>query len=149
MGNAIQGSHFLPVRLATQFDKTNTTLATITGFQFDALAGRIYRIKARLKFTADTAGGIKFALQGSATFTDIRLAIIINSDGALAPNKVDQLVTAGTAVSTTGVTAGNVFIDGTIVVNAAGTVTLDMAEASATGTASILAGAVFEYKLGQ
>lgn len=149
MANKIQSTHFPPVRLDAQFDKTNTTLATITGFSFDALAGRTYRIKAKLKFTAHTTGGIKFALQGSATFTDIRIAMILLSDGALAPNKVDQLVTAGTAVSTTGVTAGNVFFDGTIVVNAAGTVTLDMAEASATGTASILAGAIFEYKLAQ
>jgi hypothetical protein len=149
MGNAIQGTHYLPVRLGTQFDKTNTTLATITGFSFDGLAGRTYKIKAKMRWTAHGTGGIKFAINGSATFTDIRCSITFFADSSLAPVKQDQLVTKGTAVSHAGTTAGFVLVHGAVVVDAAGTVTLDMAEFSATGTASILTGAIFEYKLCQ
>ena len=44
-------------RVSTQFDKTNTTLANITGLSVNVQAGKTYYFEARLFFDADVVGG--------------------------------------------------------------------------------------------
>jgi hypothetical protein len=153
MANAITGTEFLPVRLASTQTITDTTLVDITGFVFDGLAGRAYEIDAVIiHFPTTAEDGFKFAVSGSATFTDIRLTMESIFWSTPGYQVVDQLVTKDTAVGATPAAPETVttFIHGTLVVNAAGTVKLQVAQnVNTTGTLNVVAGSVFEYQLVQ
>lgn len=152
MADAETGLEFLPVRLASTQTITDTTLVDLTGWSFDALAGRLYEIEATIiHFPTTAEDGFKYAISGSATFTDIRLTL-----ESLQWNNVftvvSQIVAKDTAVGGTPASAQTVTtrIHGTVQINAAGTVKLQAAQnVNTTGTLNIVAGSVFEYQLAQ
>lgn len=128
-------------RVSTQFDKTNETLANITGLTANVAAGKTYRFRAELYTTSDVAGGIQVAIAGTATATAIVYDGFTIDAGLTTQGRGTALATAVAAV--TGVTAAHVTITGTITVNAAGTLTVQSARNAATGTTSVLVGSTF------
>jgi hypothetical protein len=125
----------LQARVSTQFDVTsNNTLANVTGLSVSLIAGRTYSLRAILYVTSNASGGAKVAVSGTATATAIRYRAKTFTSTTLSTH--DQATTLGTAVgaSTSAVTA--IEIDGTITVNAAGTLTIQFAQNASFGTAS-------------
>lgn len=133
------------VRVATQFDKTSdVTLANVTGLTVNVEASRSYRFKARLYTTSNSSGGVKAAIGGTATATAIIYeALTFNSAAISAQTRATALATAVGGV--TAVTAALIEIEGTIAVNAAGTLTVQFAQNASNGAASsVLVGSYFE-----
>lgn len=129
-------------RVSTQFDKTSsTTLGDVTGLTATVAAGRTYSFQAVLYCTCAAAGGAKVAVAGTATATAIRYRAKTFTGATI--NTHDQATALGSAVgaSTTAVTV--IEMDGTITVNAAGTLTIQFAENAASGTSSVLVGSFF------
>lgn len=130
------------VTLATQFDKTNATLADITGFTFTLVAGKTYHFRAVLHVLGDGTGGSKIAMGGTCTATTIIASGygLANAGGvtygratALASQILANLLTTQMFI-----------IEGTIIVNAGGTLTVQFAQNSASGTSSVLVGSSFQ-----
>lgn len=132
-------------RVTADFTKTtDTALATVTGLSVNVGAGKTYHFEACLFYTADATGGTKFSIDGTATATDIRYQIAINTDGgtAFAANPSTQTALNGSS-GQAGATTGKVVISGTITVNAAGTLTVKFAQNASNGSSSVKRGSTF------
>jgi hypothetical protein len=129
--------------VTTQFDKTSdTTLANITGLTATLSAGLRYRFEATLFTTSNIAGGVKAAIAGTATATSIVYEGFSTDAGVSTQTRGAALAAAVGAV--TAVTAAQITIKGTIVCNAAGTLTVQFAQNASNGTASsVLVGSSF------
>lgn len=133
------------VTCTTQLDKTsNTTLATATGLTVTLVAGKTYAVEGWLSTTAGASGGLKIALVAAASLsaTSCRFqALAFNGTTLVANTTVTALgsnIVANTAVIT------DVYIKGSIVVNAGGTINVQMAQNVSNGTpSSIFAGSDF------
>lgn len=132
------------IRVTTQFDATSATLANVTDLSHNVESGRTYRFRAVLFYDADATGGHKYAISGTATATAIIYNIdsIDNSGGAFVINSRETAL--GGDASEASATAGKTIIEGSIVVNAGGTLTVQFAQSTANGTSSILVGSTFE-----
>ena len=129
-------------RVSTQFDKTNTTLADVTGLTATLVAGKIYRFEAKLYTTSDVGGGVKVAIAGTATATAIIYEGLTINAGTTTQSRGTALATTVGAV--TAVTAAYITITGTITCNAAGTLTVQFAQNASNATASsVLVGSTF------
>jgi len=131
--------------VTTQFDKTSdVTLANITMDRtFNVSASRTYEFEAILYTSSNIAGGVQFAIAGTATATAIVYEAVVFSAATLAAET--RATALGTAVGgITAVTAAYVRITGMITVNAAGTLTVQFAQNASNGTASsVLVGSIF------
>ena len=128
-------------RVTAQFDKTDTTLANVTGLSVNVIAGRTYRFRAVLFVDANSTGGSKYAVSGTATATAIRYHIKAINDSTntmVITNR--QTVLGGSGAGQAGSTGLKVEIEGVITVNAAGTLTVQFAQNAASGTSSVLVG---------
>jgi hypothetical protein len=135
------------VRTAAQFDKTSdTTLANVTGLTHNVLAGKSYRFRVVLHTTSNSSGGVKAAIAGTATATSVIYEALTIEGTAISAHT--RTTTLGTAVGgVTAVAAAQVTIEGTIVVNAAGTLTVQFAQNASNGTASsVLINSSFEIR---
>lgn len=119
---------------------SNITLANVTGLSINVAAATTYTFRVWAPTTAAAAGGIQFAIGGTATVTSIIYEGYI--DGAT-KTRASAL---GTAVSSSAsATTGTATIEGTITVNAAGTLTVQFAQNTSNASAStVLRGATFE-----
>jgi len=132
----------------SQLDKTsNTTLATVTGLSAVLVAGKTYNIEGWLSTTAGASGGLKVALvaSGGLTATSCRFqAFAWNGTTAVANTTVTSLgsnIVANTAVVT------DVYIKGSIVVNAGGTINVQAAQNASNGTTtSVFVGSTFSAR---
>jgi hypothetical protein len=129
-------------RVSTQFDKTsNTTLSDITGLTATLTSGLTYGFSVNLFTTEAAAGGVKTAIAGTATATAVTFtAEYLASVGFVGYGRATTL---GTVVGNSGATAVDsiVHINGTITVNAGGTLTAQAAQLTSSGTAtSVLVG---------
>jgi hypothetical protein len=121
--------------IKTQFDKTSSTvLANVTNLSINVEAGKTYGITAKLPTVSNVAGGVKFAIGGTATATSIWYEGELHSAGTITQTRAAALAAEVCAV--TAVTAATCYINGTIVVNAAGTLTIQFAQNASNGTAS-------------
>ena len=136
-------------RVTSNFDTGNsTTLANITGLTTTLTAGRTYSFSAIIPTTSNVAAGVKFAIAGTATATDITYEAIVYSAGAVvAQTRASALATTVGAV--TAVTAAYCQITGTITVNAGGTLTIQMAQnvGNATGSVALRGSSLFVYDM--
>jgi hypothetical protein len=132
-------------RITANFDKTNTTLATITGLSVSVEAGKAYNFRAVLWVTANATGGYKFAVAGTCTATAIRYQVSVRDAATGAPTSESmQTALGGAGVGAApGGTSYFVEIKGMIRVNAAGTLLLQFAQNAASGTSSVLADSHF------
>jgi hypothetical protein len=131
-------------RVTADFTKTtDTTLANVTGLTANVAAGKTYHFRAWLPYAADVTGGHKYAIAGTATATDIRYHIKTVDDASnLNVITSTQTALAGSA-GQAGSTAGETIIEGTITVNAAGTLTVQFAQNASSGSSSVKRGATF------
>ena len=128
----------------TNFNKTNdTTLADVTGLSFNVEASVRYSFEATLYTTSGSSGGVKFAIAGTATATTFIDEALVFNAAALAAQTRATII--GTAIGgVTAVTAALCTITGTILVNAAGTLTVQFAQnVSNATTSTVLAGSCF------
>jgi len=130
-------------RVTTQFDKTNNTLGNVTGLTVNVQAGRTYESSATLYTTSNIAAGVQAAIAGTCTATAIIYEGETTAAAAVgAQTRATALATAVGAV--TAVTAARIDIEGTITVNAAGTLTVQFAQNVTNAAASsVLVGSVF------
>lgn len=124
----------------TQFDSTSTNLANVTGLTLTLVAGQTYNFRAFLFVTEDTTGGAKLAVGGTATATTFRASAMILANGAAVEYAVGTSLGSAILSATSAVAANAAIIEGYIVVNAGGTLTIQFAQNSATGTSSVLVG---------
>ena len=131
---------------SAQFDKTDTTLANVTGLTATLTAAKTYSFEAVLFVDADVTGGSKYAIAGTATATAIKYHVDTVCDATnLLVITSRQTALAG-SVGQAGCTAGLTKISGTITVNAAGTLTVQFAQNTASGTSSVLTMSKFEVR---
>ncbi len=133
-------------RVTTQFDSTSdTTLSNITGLSHNVEASKAYAFRAVLYTTSDVAGGIKAAIAGTATATSIVYeSLVIQTGTTVATTASRSVVLGGTVANVTAVTVATVIIEGTILVNAAGTLTVQFAQNASSVTAtSVLVNSTF------
>lgn len=130
-------------RVSTQFDATSTTtLANVTGLTFNVEAGKPYGFSATIFTTSNVAGGVKLAIGGTATATSIIYKGESDNGGTITDTRVTSLGSVVCAV--TAATVEDCEIKGTILVNAAGTITVQFAQNVSNGTASsVLVGSRF------
>lgn len=119
-------------RVSTQFDKTNNTFADVTGLTATVLAGGIYSFRAHLTVTSGAGGGIKVAIGGTATATNISYTGY-NYNGTTI-NAITTATSLASAVGAATAISTNVVIEGTIAVANAGTLTVQMAQNVTNGT---------------
>jgi hypothetical protein len=134
----------LACRVSTQFDKTtDDTLANVTGLSRNVDAARSYAFRAELYTTSDVAGGVKVAISGTATATSIVYDVAFQDASVLTLGA--RATALDTPVGLTTITVAHVTITGTIVVNAAGTLTVQMAQNASNGAASsVLVNSTFQ-----
>jgi hypothetical protein len=133
-------------RVSAQLNKTDTTLAAITGLSHNVEAGKAYAFRAVLFYDANAVGGHKYSMHGTCTATSLKMHVVSVSDATntLVVTSRQTALDNTTGVGQAGSTAGTTYLEGLIVVNAAGTLTPMFAQNSASGTSSILAGSYFE-----
>lgn len=137
----------LSCRNTSGFAKTSdTSLANITGLTRNVLAGEVYAFRAVLFTTSNVAGGIKFAIAGTATATSFVARAVVDDTSALKVVGTARTTTLGATLGDiTAVTVANVVIEGTIVVNAGGTLTVQFAQNASNGSAStVLTNSTFQ-----
>jgi hypothetical protein len=133
-------------RVSTQFDKTSdTALANVPGLSATLVAGRTYGFYAMLDVAAGAVGGSQYSLGGTCTATALVYWVIL-TDATTNANTIVKRQTAlgATGAGQAGTTSGQCWIEGTITVNAAGTLTVQFAQNASSGTASsVLVGSNF------
>jgi len=139
--------------LTEDFGVGSTTLADVTAtsiygaLSFDVEASTPYRFRAFLRVAADAAGGFKVAINGTATATSVWYNI--QAMGISAGSVINTLWTSlGSSSGTNGVIDYFVQIEGYILINAAGTLTVQFANNSATGTSLCKEGSSFTIAQG-
>lgn len=131
---------------AANFVSSSATVANVTGLSFNVAAGAVYRFKAVLHVTADATGGHKYAVGGTATATSL-IAQVSSVDNGTNANIIDtRLTSLGSTAGQAGATTAFTTIEGTIDVNAAGTVTIQFGENSAVNSATLLAGSTLQFE---
>jgi hypothetical protein len=99
-------------RVAADFDKTNDTLANVTGLSFPlTFSGINYKIDATLYTTSDVAAGIKFALDGTATVDNMIVEAQVTQGTSIVVNERATAL-AATFGDITAVTTATVKITG-------------------------------------
>lgn len=126
-----------------QLDKTSSsTLANIPGLSINVIAGATYAFEAYLTGTATANGGAKFAIGGTCTATSVTYTGV--NLNATTSNARTTTTTLGNAVGASTAVLTNATITGAIVVNAAGTLTVQFAQnASHADTSSIYVNSSF------
>lgn len=137
----------LSCRVTSGFTKTSdTTLANITNLTRNVLAGEVYAFRAVLFTTSNVAGGVKFAIGGTATANGFIAHAHVIDTSVMKVVGTERTVTLGATVGDiTAVTVANVVIEGLINVNAGGTLTVQFAQNASNGTGStVLTNSYFE-----
>jgi hypothetical protein len=139
---AINNLKHWSITTTAQFDKTNTTPATVTGLSFTGASGKTYNFRVVLHITGDATGGIRARMGGSSTATSDIYSVSYTCEGsttAIAPSRITDWATTG-LVYTAGCTTLRAVLEGSVAVNAGGVIAPQFAEGSASGTSSVLIG---------
>lgn len=123
-----------------QFDKTDATLADVTGLSQTVVSSGVYRFQADLH-TAGGAGGCQAAIGGTATATAFIQSGVAYAASSMVASNTATMGVAAPASASNGIK--RISVSGTITVNAGGTLTVQFAQNSASGTSSVLIGSAF------
>ncbi len=136
------------VRVSTQFDKINATLAAITGLSRALLAGKTYKFKAVLFIDASAVGGSKYTISanGGLTATNIIFNINLLDNTTNAYTITSRQTAINGNAGQAGTTSGLCVIEGLITVNVAGNLIVGFAQNTASETSSVLVGSTFEIE---
>jgi hypothetical protein len=141
----------LELRARASADTTKNasdTLSAATGLTVTVGAGLTYAFRAILYTSSNTSGGVKFDIAGAATATAIRFHIsyINNADGTW-PISAAHTSLGGGGSGVTATAAGKCVIEGTITVNAGGTLLVNFAQnASHASDSKVLIGSTLVAK---
>lgn len=134
-----------PATLVTAADfaaAADTTLNDVTGLEHDLRPGT-YQFEGELYCTLDATGGGKFAVAFGGTAS----SILYELHGINLASKVALLGTrhtsSGSSDNTVGPTSATVYVSGSLVVTAAGTLAPQFAQQASSGTSTVLAGSWF------
>lgn len=120
---------------SSQTDVTTSTLANVPGLSVSLSSQRTYMFEAVAYTTSSSASGVKFAISGTATATTIIYEGVTNDTTLISAHT--RASSLGTAVGgVNNVTAAIAKINGTILVNAAGTLTVQFAQNTSSASAS-------------
>lgn len=138
-GSAWHNVAFSPgtgVATSTLTKTSDTALATVSGLTWPMVAGKTYQCHAHLRGTSGASGGIKVApiASGGLTATSSAFTGIVWNGTTLVANTGSVALGSNVAASTAIYT--DVFIDGAIVVNAAGTFNVQAAQNASNGTST-------------
>jgi hypothetical protein len=125
---------------STQFNKTDASLANVTGLSTTLQAGRTYKFRAVVDATLDPVGGGRYAIGGTCTATSINYRVRHLGASSTVTSSTRQTALGSAVNSTAGLTDDDVAIEGLITVKAGGTLTVQFAQQSANGRSSVLAG---------
>lgn len=115
---------------------STTTLATVAGTTLNVLAGKAYRFEALFAFTSvDATGGAKTNINGTATMTSYVADLKITNDSSNAVLGANNAFNSSSGQTTA--SAYQWIYKGCFVVNAAGTIRLEAAQSSASGTSTL------------
>ena len=133
-------------RCSAQTDTITTVLANVTGLTGQTLvAGATYRFRAVLPGTADGTSGIKYAFKyTTATLTSVEATGIGYTASAVAVQHTTT-TTDATLLFDQAAAVIMTILEGSMVVNAGGTVALQVGTHTGTTTASTYAGATLEF----
>jgi hypothetical protein len=123
-----------------QFDKTDSTLAVITGLPVTVEASGKYAFRAVLHILADSTGGLNASMGGTATATSVVTARTITYGTSLIHHRLTAL---GSGTGMGSLTVALVVLEGQITVNAGGTLSPTFSQFGSSGTSSVLAGSTF------
>jgi hypothetical protein len=130
------------VRTTSGFTKTaDTTLADVPGLTLNLISGQTYEIRMML-FVTNTGGGYKLELTGTSTFS----ASFFAGGIFLTAYESISSLTYGTATATATNGDGYIEIKGTAVCSGSGTLKVQFAQNSASGSSSIFAGSYIVAK---
>lgn len=129
-------------RVTAQFDKANNTLANVTGLSVALRASTKYRFRAVLFTTSNVASGVQAAVAYSGTVTDVIYEGDAENAGLITQARTTTMGNAVAAV--TAVTAARITIEGTVLTNAAGNLTIQFANNTGVNTSSVLIGSYME-----
>lgn len=122
---------------------SSTTLTNITGMTANVSSGLTYTFRACVGYSSISNSGLKIGIGGTATATSFYAAALLYASNALVLNAA--ATSMGQIFFTTGTIAGQVIIEGSIVVNAGGTLTIQIAQnASQSGTNVVTLGSPFQ-----
>lgn len=128
-----------------QFDKTDTTLADVTGLSYSLIDdSKTFKFEADLQITADATGGIKVGVISTASVTSCVYSIeVFDTSNTLV--KSGRSTDLSTSFTYAGSTSLHVRIVGSVAINAAsgGSIKIQFAQSSASGTSSVLRGSLF------
>lgn len=142
-GAVTSTGYFIPVgvnRVATQVDKTNSTLGNVTGLTAPIKNGKSYSFRAVLHVTADATGGHKYAVNSSGTVSAIIYEIrsLCNTSGL---NVISSRQAAlGGSAGQAGCTDPFTVVDGVVTASSDGTLAIQFAQNTNSGTSSVLVG---------
>lgn len=124
------------------FSSTSTALATVTGCTQALTAGATYIIEGWVHFTTapTSSNGFKIALVNLDTLTATSFVGIAQSSNAGTLTSTSQVSTLGANIIAATAATTDVNFCATITVNAAGTIGLQLAENTASGTIAVTAG---------
>jgi hypothetical protein len=136
--------------VTTQFDKVDATLADVTGLLKPIKAATKYKFNAVLHVNPSAAGGEKFAIASTGTATNIIYQVQCDnaSTNAIIPlTSARQTALAGAVgENASGVTSLFCKIEGELLSGTAGSLTVQFAQNSASGTSSVLVGSTFNVQ---
>lgn len=139
---------FLPniLKCTTQTDTITTALANVTGLTGQTLvAGATYRFRCVLPGTADGTSGIKYAFKyTTATLTSVEATGLGYTASAVAVQHTTTTTDATLLFDQAAVVIMTI-LEGSMVVNAGGTVALQVGTHTGTTTASTYLGATMEF----
>lgn len=131
------GLAFGGIATGTFSQASNTTLASVTGLSASVVAGATYAFEAYLATTNSATGGIKLSLNGgTATMTSFLADTMSYSTTTLEAETNVSAISSSLIDTATASTL--VLVNGTMVVNAAGTIQLQAAQHASNGTATTI-----------
>lgn len=129
------------------FDKTDTTLTNVTGLTADVQTGKTYTFRAAIYVTPSAGGGFKLSVSGTCSASNVIVGATVDNQSAGTVLPGPRVTSLGSTVATaTGSSKYYVVIDGTITPSVSGTLTVQFAQASVSGTSSVDIGSSFDVK---
>ncbi len=127
-------------QVAADFSVTSSaTLINVTGLSVNAAPARTYSFNAYLNCTCAAAGGVKAAIGGTCTATNLIYDGWVRETNGIKGQANSTTLGGAVASSTTTATSGIVIeIKGTITSNATGTLTVQFAQNTSNATASVV-----------
>lgn len=125
------------VRVTAQFDKTNTTLADVTGTPVALLSGQTWAFEFEANYDADITGGQKWAIVYSSTTSAIEYYVQSICDATNLFVITSRQTASGGSVGQVGCTAGRIRISGSLTTTGAGNLSVQFAQNASNGTSSV------------